>query len=489
MATDIKDNVIIKKFVVGSQTPDLTAGKGQGTKLSNSNSSYFNTDVSQLRAAGNELAAIRQLARVNGDVSATVSATVRCANTPLNFRVYDADHQLSPDGSNLLRSILNRLETQFDYSTGYDSRQSIAGLTETLLRSVVLTGAASAELTLDKTRLPYSVKAVPVEKVIWVVSTKADGVNQLLFPRIVSTKGNIDLDIPTFFYSALDYDPTSAYTYSPLEPSINAAIFHAEVIQDLRRVVTRTGHSRLLVSLDYQELIKSAPLDVRSDATQLGAWVEQVRSDISTEIEKLSPEAAIVTYSTITAEYLSSTIGAGSDYTGLIGIIDSVLATSLKIPMSCLGKGKSSQNSSSVESLLFIKQCAGMQPPVETVLSRALTLACRLVGFDGYVKVKFDDINLRPKLETEAFLAMEQARVLEQLNYAFIGDSEAGELLGTGPLSTEFKPLAGTNFLNPMPAAAPPSPNDSPATRAVSTDKSKPSPKSSGGKDNSNKKV
>lgn len=490
MAQDIKENVVIKKFVIGAQTPDVTSGKGINTKLSNSNSSYFNADVSQLRQAGSDLEAIRQLARVNGDVSATVSAMVRCANTEIKYRVFDATHQLSPDGYTLLMSILNRLETQFDYSTGFDNRQSVKGVVETLLRSVVLTGAAAAELTLDKARLPYALKTVSVEKVLWVVSTKADGVNQGLFPRVKGSKGDIDLDIPTFLYASLDHDPTSAYSYSPLEPSTGAAIFHAEVIQDLRRVVTRTGHSRLLVTLDYEQLIKSAPLELRGESVKLSAWVEGVRSNIASEIEKLSPESALVTFSSVTAEYLASTVGGGSDYTGLIGIIDSVLATSLKIPMSCLGKGNGTQNSSSVESLLFIKQCAGLHAPVETVLSRALTLACRLVGFDGYVRANFSDINLRPSLECESFISMAQAKILERLSLGFITDSEAAQELGTGPLSPEFQPLSGTGFYGASATGGVDTlnVNDAAGTRAVSTDKKKPSPKAAGGKDSAARK-
>jgi hypothetical protein len=479
MANTIDTTVKVKKLVVGVQTPDVTTGKTGGAKLTNTNTSYFNKDVSQLRASGNELEAIRQLARTNPDVSATVSAMVRIANSGLSYRVYDATHQLSPEGSTLLRSILNRLETQFDYTTGYDGRQSIAGVLETLLRGVVLTGSCAAELVLDKARLPYSLKPASTEKMQFVVSTKADGITQNLIPRYSSQKGNIDLDVPTFFYAALDFDPTTAYTYSPIEPAINSAIFHAEVVQDIRRSVERSGHSRLTVKINYEDIIKSAPAAVRGDADKLEAWVESVRQSVISEIEKLSPESAIVTFSNIETDYLNSQIGASGDYTGLVGIIDSILATALKVPQSVIGKGTGTQNTASTESLLFIQQAAGMQQPVETVLSRALTLACRLIGFEGYVVAKFNSIALRPKEELESFKMMAQTRILEQLSYGFISDSEAAAILGTGELSAGFKPLSGTQFLNNQTQDILKTNTDAnPATKQSSTNKA---PKSAGG--------
>ena len=484
MAQTIDATVKLNKLVVGTQAPGETTGKSKDTKLSNTNTSYFNQSVAQLRQAGNELAAIRQLARVNPDVSATVAALVRTANTKVNYRVYDSAHQLSPDGSTLLRSILNRLAYQFDYTTGYDDRLSMAGLIESLLRGVILNGSAAAELVLDKARLPYALKPNSTEKLLWVVSGTADGITQKLFPRYASQKGNIDLDTPTFFYAALDYDPTAAYTYSPIEPAINSAIYHSEVVEDIRRVVNRSGHSRLSVKINYEDLAKAAPTEVRGEAKLLHAWMEEIRTSVVQEIENLKAESAIVTFSNVETDYLTSQIGAASDYTGLIAIIDSILATSLKVPQSVIGKGTGTQNTASTESLLFIQQAAGMQQPVETILSRALTLACRLVGFDGYVEAKFSPIALRPAVELESFYMMQQQRVLEQLSYGFISDSEAAMLMDTGELSPTFKPLSGTGFLTQSADVLSTNTDANPATRAASPMQGGKSPKSAGGKDN-----
>lgn len=480
MAQSIDEQIKIKKLVSGAQAPDITTGKGVNNKLANPNISFYNQDVSQLRQAGNELAAIRLLARANGDVSATVSAMVRIANSGLRFRVYDSAHQLSGDGSNVLRSLIKRMETQFDYTTGFDNRQSFNGVVESLIRSCILTGAVALELVLDKQRLPYALKIIPVEKIVWVVSSTADGVTQKLFPRINSQKGNIDLDIPTVVYAALDYDPMSAYCFSPIEPAINTSIFHAEMVQDIRRVTLKSGHSRLLVTLDYEELVKTAPIETRSDMEKLASWVESIRSSVQQEIEGLAPESAIITFSNVQAEYLNSQIGASGDYTGLVGIINALLATSLKTPQSILGKDSGGMNTSSVESLLFLKTASGLHQPVETAIARLLTLAVRLVGFEGYVEAEFNPIDLRPESELWAYRQMEAQFMYEALSYGFLSDDECAERLNLGARTPGAPKLSGTMFYGNKQGMENPNPNSDPARTALTGSQ----PKNSGGKDN-----
>ena len=484
MATKIETTAKPPKLVVGAQAPNITNGKQAGTLLSNANASLFNVDVKTVRQTYGELAAVRLLARVDGDVSASVSAMVRIANSGISYRVYDAMHQLVPEGSDLLRAVIDRMQYPTDYTLGFDDRPSFAGLTETLLRSVVVTGAVAAELVLDKQRLPYAIRPTNVEKIKFVTSKQAEGVNMKVIPRLTGMSGNIDLDIPTFFMSFLDADPASAYSYSPLESALNTSIFHAEVVNDIRRVVSKSGHSRLLVQLNHEELVKASPLEVRSDSNKLAEWLEGIRQSVVKEIEGLAPESAIVTFNNVEAAYLNSEIGAASDYTGLIGIINALLATSLKTPLSVLGKDSGNQNSSSVESLLYIKTAAGLHQPVETLLSRALTLSVRLLGFDGTVEAKFNPIVLRPEIELESFKMMEQQRVLEQLSYGFITDVEAAAILQTGPLSPDFEPLSGTKFLTNKADVMATNTDANPATRDASPMQGGKPPKSSGGKDN-----
>jgi hypothetical protein len=443
--------VLPKRSVVGVQTTDASTGKGRDASIPDSNIAVLNKSVADVRLQPSASAALRLLARVSGDTGMALASQVRLANTPLQVRVYDDQHQLSEEGSLLYKSLLNRLEYSVDYTQGYDERLGLKGLVDTLLYEVLYTGACALELVLDKARLPYKLQPVAPSSVRWKTGTTATGPNNTkIVPYQQSQGETIELDIPTFFYQALDANPQTIYPTSPLEPALNAAIFQAETLEDIRRVVKRSGHSRLVMKIITEQLMKVAPLEVRNDPTELSKWVEQVRNDLAQEVEALDPQSALIVFDTIEANYLNSEIGASADYKPLIEIVDGTTATALRTPPSVLGKrfAGGSQNISSTESLLFIKQVEGLRTPVQAVLARALTLAMRLFGFAGYVQLGFAPIDLRPETELEAFKTMHQTRVLELLSYGFLTDQEAAEWLGTGMRAPDAPPLSGTMFLN-----------------------------------------
>ena len=135
-----------------------------------------------------------------------------------------------------------------------------------------------------------------------------------------------------------------------------------------------------LVTLNTEQLVKSAPLDVRGDASKMQDWMESVRASLESQIAGLNPESGLVVFDTVKADYLNSEIGASADYGPFVDIVDGQTATALRTPPSILGKRMGgTQSVSSSESLLFLKHVEGIHKPVEAVFSRALTLAMRLL--------------------------------------------------------------------------------------------------------------
>lgn len=467
--------VLPPTLVSGVQSSMPASGKSKDTALTNAYESYFNKSIKDVRSQPDTLSAARLLARVHGDTSAAVSAMVRLANTKLRVFAYDANHQLSDQGTALARSILTKFDNLSDYSYGFDDRQALAGVIESLLREVAITSANALELVLDENRLPFRLQPVPCHTLKWRTAKKdvGKGTPKSVPYQTVSGEETI-LDIPTFFYASMDQDPAYAYPASPLEPAVNTAPFHGEVIEDIRRVVYRSGHSRLCVKMNVEALKAAAPPDVRTDPAKMAAWMESVRRDVEAKLANLSPETALVYFDSISADYLNSEIGASADYSPLMETLDGILSTALKTPPSILGKRiGGSQNTSSTESLLFLKTAAGIQPPVATVLSRAMTLAVRLFGFPGYVTCSFDPIDLRPDIELQAFRSMIQTAVLEQLSLGFLTDQEAAEALGTGPRAQGAPKLSGTFFYRPNASANANGDtlnNVDPARRALTTD-------------------
>lgn len=477
--------VLPRKLVAGIQTVDLSTNRGVDIPLPDAAPFYFNTSIQSIRSSANAYDAVRALVKISPDVSMAVTSYVRLANTEIRFKVFDTAQQLSDEGSQLLLSILTNLSHLSDYTYGYDDRIPLSGVSENMLNEILLTGACAMELVLDKVRLPFKLQPVSPSKLRWRISQidTGNGINHKIIPWQQLQGATVMLDIPTFFSARLDHDVTITYPKPPLESALNAAVFNAEVLEDIRRAVRRSGHSRLVVTLNTEMVMKSMPIEARGDFNAQKAWMDEVRGSLESQIAGLNPESGLVIWDTSEVSYLNSQIGSASDYGPLMEIVDSQSSTALHTPLSILGKRTKggSQTTSSTESLLFLKHVEGIRKPVEAVWSRALTLAIRLYGFEGHVEAKYDSVNLRPEDELEAFKQMKQARVLEQLSLGFITDQEAAQALNTGLRAPGAPALSGTMFLQQTKQAMDPAAmanGGDPAKRALTGD----APKKAGGK-------
>lgn len=479
--------VLPRTLVKGVQTIDPSTGRGKSTVLGDSSASTLNSSINTVRTQANIYEALRLLRRLSGDTGTAIAAFVRLANTFKGFKVYDMAHQLSDEGSGLVKTIMANMEYLADATYGFDDRPSFMGVVDTLIGECMLTGACASELVLDDAQFPFRIQPVSPSKLKWKVSTVSTGANTQKIVPIQQAQGvEIELDIATFFYAELDDDPTTVYPKPAIEAAVNASIFHMETVEDIRRVVRRSGHSRLILKLITETLVKAAPIEVRMDPVKLKDYLETTRSELETQLANISPEAALVLFDSVEADYLNSEIGASSDYGPLMELVDGIESTALRTPPSVLGKRMGgSQNVSSTESLIFIKHAAGLQTPVGTVLSRLMTLAMRLYGFEGYAVAQFGPIDLRPDSELEAFKTMRQTRIMELLSYGFYTDQEAAEELGTGPRAPGAPPLSGTMFttqksgLDPTGMDAASATSGDPGARGASGN---PAPKKGGGK-------
>lgn len=431
----------LPKGVGGAAKAKTKAGQTEsGTQISQL-TSYLNKDLRSLRTSSVPTEAVRILARMNGTVSAAVFSFVQVANTDHKILAYDSiTHEFSMEGSLLAQSILARFDTLYDYSEGFGDKQSVGSLKETLLREVVLTGADAAELVLDKQRLPDRLNVIAYETLRMVSDGKGGR-----YPEQQTSGDPVKLDIPTFFVAESNREAAYAYVFSMLEAAIEDAYIYNGFIQDMVRSVRRSGN-RLVVTLDTAKVVNTMPAAERNDPKKVKAYLEANLKTFTAIIDGLEPEDALVIYDTGKAEILDSK-GEKSDYTYLMNALSGNLATSLKTSPSILGlRINGSQSLSNTESLVFLKVAAALHLPVETVLSRALTLACRLYGLDVYVNFKFDPIDLRPELELEAFKTMKQARVIEQWGLGLLTDDQAAMILTGKPRAPGAPALSGTMF-------------------------------------------
>jgi hypothetical protein len=366
-----------------------------------------NLDIPTLRLGQTTRQVIRDFAAVSPDLSAAISAYLRTAITDsYTVIAYNVDGTFNRDATALAQQIASRMDILGNYDDGFSGIWSLRSCSEALGKELMLYGGMAAELVLDKTRLPRTIAPVHVPS----VQFRPDDKWLKPFQKVGSDE--IDLDIPTFFYCALDQDLTQPYADSPLEAAIQPVLFSQDFMNDLRRIVKRAIHPRLGVKIDHDKFKKFIPADVLTTEDGLKIYMDKMVS-------------------------------------GLEGKINAKVATGAKALPSILGHGSGSQNVASSETLLFMKNAEGLQAKLNEIYSKGLTLAVRLFGLDVYVEFKYAPIDLRPDAELEAFKAMKQSRVLEQLSLGFLSDDEAAMLL-TGQITpVGFKPLSGTQFFNP----------------------------------------
>ena len=472
MAETNKQVVLPRSLANKAKASVPGSNQDPGSVIPRTNETLIFETVRTLRDANRKIEAIRTQARIDGTVSAAVFALVQTAHSGFSVKAYDSgSHEFSPEGTDLARSVMASMDTLYDYTKGYADKNTLDTVVETGLREVTLTGAVAGELVLSKERLPDRINVIPYEALQWKV--RSGGTK---FPVQQAAGGEIELNIPTFWVAESHKEANVAYANSMLEGALYSAFYYAEFIEDMRRSVRRSGHARIIVTLDAERVKAAAPAEIQNDPKKLVSFMEQTRADVTSVIEAMEPEDALVTYDTATIDSISAE-GEKMDYKELLSSLSGMLATSLKTHPSILGlRLAGSQSLSNTESLVYLKIARAVQKPVEQLMSRAMTLAVRLYGADVYVRFRFEPIDLRPESELEAFRVLRQSRVLELLSLGFLTDQQAAEELGTGPRApnapelsgTMFKEMSGTGFQNS--GDPEPTPNSDPMGRSLQPD-------------------
>jgi len=413
------------------------------SKLQETDRRVATTDLLSLRSGTSTKKVVHDLATVTPDLSASINAYLRLAVTPeFTAIARNQDGTANPEATAALQQVLNRFNSLQDYVQGFSEIRSVHSVAEAMVKELRMYGSCSMELVLDKARLPYKLQPISTTQIGW----KDDG--KQVFPFQKPASGDdIDLDIPTFFYEELDSDLTNAFSVSPMEAAVQATLADQEFTNDIRRVIKRALHPRMTGSIDFEQFRKSLPPDVSADPKAFQEYQNQFLTAIQDQVNGLEPDDVLVFFNTLQFEYLSrGNESLEREYSTLQNILNSKMAAGAKVPGAVLGHGAGSQNIASTESALFVKYALGTQLHVNSILSRALTMAVRLLGHDAYVEFAFQKPDLRPDIELEAFKTMKQERTLELLSLGLISDEEASITL-TGKLPPKgAQKLSGTGF-------------------------------------------
>lgn len=447
-------------FHAATQLPALNPPKVKGTQTAlpsympnanpNPNSPLLQgdrrlaaTDIAQISRSQSTKTVVRELAHSSPDISAAMFSYIRTAVTgTYNATAKNLDGTFNPEGTMLVQQLLVRFDVLQDYSQGFGGTSSMRSNSESLAKEIFMYGSCSAELILGPDRLPRRIQPISTANIeFWPKGNLLKPVQRLA--GVVTS-----LDIPTFFYTALDQELQTTYSSSPVESSIQATLFAESFMADLRRVIKRSLHPRLVAVIDEDKFKKNMPAEALHDAEAFAAYRAQTLSSIEDAINNLNPEDALVTFDSIAIDLLrNGNTSLSKEYEVLGSMANAKMATGAKTMPSILGHATGSSNIASTETLLFMRNVEGaVQGKLNELYSRILTLAVRMFGLDVYVEFEYDPISLRPKEEMEAFKQTKQSRILELLSIGMITDEEASIQL-TGYLPPPGTPkLSGTMF-------------------------------------------
>lgn len=399
-----------------------------------------NASRTAARTGANAYAITRELAEGSPDLASAVSMLLR-TGIPEKFTITgrNLDGQVDRAATELAHELLRRLTFLGAVDGSYGDQMTIQSLSERLGKELILYGACAVEVALDKARIPASLNPISVTQL-----RAYDEDSSVRWVQVIGSE-EIDLDIPTFVYTSVDQLLTEAYSSGFIQAATQPALADLEFNDDMRRVLKRAVYPRLNVTLLTEQIKKNTPVDILHDPVKYAEYQASILTQVETLINGLNPEDALVTFDSIETNYTDG----GHDPSAVIERIQSVLngklaAGARTLPV-VLGHGGSS-NSSSTESLLYIKTADMLRRKLNEVYSRALTTAIRIMGIDGYVEFSYKPIDLRPESELAAFTSMETSNTLQLLSLGFLTDEEAAiRLTGHLPPAT-FKPLSGTGF-------------------------------------------
>lgn len=446
-----------------------TADLRSDTFLPQADLRLANLDIETLRNGATTPATLRNLVKASPDLSASVAADARMGITSkYTVLARNLDGSLNPEGTRLVQQLCRRFDLLGPTDGGYNAYPSIRSASESLAREFKLLGAGALEVVLNKSRLPEALMPIAVD----TIKFKYDKTRKI--PYQVIGGQEISLDYPTFFYLSLDQSLRTAYADSPVESSIQPMLAIQDFGNDLRRVFQRAISPRIKALINEEQFRKTIPADVLNAPEKLRAYQDALITQLRSLIDGLNPEDALVLFDTLDISYLNN--GATSladEYKVFADILNGKLAAGAKTMPSVLGHSATS-NVATTQAILFLKSVTGtVTYKLNEMFSRALTLCVRLYGVDAVVEFAYDEPELRPASELEAFRGIYQSRILEQLSLGQITDDEASlQLTGTLPPPGAQK-LSGTMFkigAPPEPLIANPESNTSALNQDLSGD-------------------
>jgi hypothetical protein len=160
----------------------------------------------------------------------------------------------------------------------------------------------------------------------------------------------------------------------------------------------------------------------------------------------------------------------------VIEVLNAQNQAGLKTMATIIGRGTSGVNTASVEARIAAMNADELNEPLAEMWQGLFSFMLHMQGYQGFVDVTFEPVEMRPQLELEPQKTMKQARLLQDLSLGNITDEEYHlEMYNRLPPDGAAE-LSGTGFMNAATASVDAegvSPNGDPLGRGLASPDSK----------------
>lgn len=402
------------------------------------------TDIFTQRTVLDSRELMRDLFKLDPDVSATVGAFLTISDTKPNFIAYDIEGEIDRDGQKALATMITAIEQRSDYSEGFKFSHSLGAISESLRYMLLLRGACAGELVFDKFLVPNQVRHVDMAEINWFEKTPGDYKPE---QEPLNSNEKISLDIPNFFVKYYRQNPTEIYGYSPFVGAINTVAARQQVVNDLYRIMQKTGYPRMEITVLEEVLLKNAPASVKENKDEQVQWVNSRLAELAAGVADMRPDSVYVHTDSVEAGIMNKEgPSKAMDVSAIIDVLNAQNQAALKTMPHIIGRGESGVNTASVEARMFSLSADSINRPIADMFEDMFTLALRMQGFEGYIKCDFTKVELRPDLELEPQRLMKQTRLQSDLSLGIITDDEYHLEMHGRPRPDSSEELSGTNF-------------------------------------------
>jgi hypothetical protein len=389
---------------------------------------------------------MQSLFKSDPDVSAAVNAYLTVADTEPRWMVRDQEGNIDREGQKMIEAFLLSIFTRFDYTkpAGFDLRPTMRAVFEEMRYMILLRGALGVELIVNKQFLPTALRLVDTQDLEW--TERQPGVPT---PEQVIDGERLSLDIPTFFVSFFRKNPNTLYSSSYFVSAINTIAARQQVVNDLYRIMRKTGYPRMTAQVMEDVLRANAPSEAQKDEVKMNEFLRQRFNEIQGLMTNMSADQTLIHPDSVQPKILNEKNPAAQlDITNVIEVLNESNQAALKVMSTIIGRGESGVNTASVEARIFSMNAEQINRPIIDIMSKALTLALRLSGSQSRVDFSFEPVEMRPDLELENHRSIRQGRLLEQLSLGLITDDEYHIQMFGRIRPDEVEEMSGTRFLS-----------------------------------------